>query len=159
MGIIEFLTDSKKLHQALFLLPLLTFYLTKSSMWFFFGALIILAIMEGYKADLDGKIKVMIKNRINQKSKNKPLLRDFNDQMKDIKKEFNYIFALNFFIVISIIFIVEFIYSTVISFSYSKILFGIHLFLIVYFLILDLMIDNNFKLLAKRKGRLRWKNK
>ena len=153
MKVIDFLTDKRKVHQALFILPIITFYLTESPMWLFFGGLIILAIMEVYKTDLEGKIKIMITNRIKQKVKNKPLLRNWKDQINDAGKEFNYIYSWKFFAVLSIIFIGEFIYSTIISYSYSKILFGIHLFMVVYFIFLILMIDHNFSLLSKTKGR------
>lgn len=151
MKIINFLTDKRNIHQIVFILPLLTFYLTNKSAWIFFGGLIILAIMEVYKTDLEGKIQIMIKNRINQKSKNKPLLRNWKNQINDAGKEFNYIYSWKFFGVLGIIFVAEFVYSTIISYNYSKILFGVHLFMIVYFIFLNLMIDNNFKLLAKKK--------
>ncbi|MFA5953337.1 MAG: hypothetical protein WC812_01970 [Candidatus Pacearchaeota archaeon] len=153
MKIIDFFTDKKKIHQALFILPLITFYLTKSPMWLFFAGLAILAIMEVYKTDLEGKIKVMMKNRLKQKDKNKPLLRNWKDQINDAGKEFDYIYSWKFFAVISIIFIVEFIYSTVISYNYSKILFGVHIFMIIYFIFLDLMINHNFNLLSKSKRK------
>jgi len=122
-------------------------------MWLFFGGLVILAIMEVYKTDLEGKIKIMIYNRLRQKTKNKPLLRNWKDQVNDAGKEFDYIYSWKFFAVISIVFIAEFIYSTIISYNYSKILFGVHIFMIIYFIFLDLMINHNFNLLSKNRNK------
>jgi len=151
MGIIDFLTDKRKIHQALFILPLLTFYLNKSPIWLFVLGLIILAIMEVYKIDLEGKIPIMVKNRVKQVSKNKPLLRNWKDQINDAGKEFSYIYHWKLFGLISLIFIAEFIYSTIIAYTYSKLLFGIHLFMIAYFIFLELILSYNFELLSKNK--------
>ncbi len=149
--ILEFIFDKKKVHQILFFLPLVTFYLTNQSRWLLFGNLILLAIMEVYKIDLENKVKIMISNRVKQVSKNKPLFRNWKDQIKDAGEEFNYIYAWWFFGLIGIIFIIIFIYSTYLSYLYSWILFGIHLFLIAYFLFLELILNYNFKLLAKNQ--------
>lgn len=153
MGFISFITDKKKVHQALFILPLLTFYLTKGSSWLFFIGLVILAMMEVYKIDLENKIPLIIKSRVNTISKGKPLLRNWRDQLKDAGKEFSYIYNWKFFGLVSLIFIVEFVYSAIISLNYSYILFGVHLFLAVYFILLELMINHNVNLLAKKPGR------
>jgi len=150
-NVLGFLTDKKKIHQVLFLIPILTFYLTNPSIWFFIASLVLLAIMEVYKTDLEGKIRIIINNRVKQKARNKPLLRKWKDQINDAGKEFDYIYSWKFFGVISLVFIMEFIYSTIISYDYSKILFGVHLFMIVYILFLNLIINYNFKLLASKK--------
>lgn len=157
MSIISFIFDKKKVHQAVFLLPLLTLYLTNQPKWLFFIALIILAIMEVYKIDLENKINILINNRVKQISKKKPLFRDWRDQIKDVKNEFNYIYALPFFVFMSIIFILEFIYSTYISYFYSWFLFVFHIFLIAYLSFLELVINNNFRLLAKNKNKFKKK--
>lgn len=158
-SIYSFVSDKKKIHQALFILPLLTFYLTKQPEWLFFSGLIILAIMEVYKSDLEGKIQIFIQKRVQEVSKNKPLLRNYKEQLKDAGKEFNYIFAWWFFAIVSVLFIAEFFYSAYVSFGFSKILFGIHLFLIVYFIFLDLIIAKNIKLLAENKTKKTKKRK
>jgi uncharacterized Tic20 family protein len=113
--------------------------------------------MEVYKLDLEGKINLIINNRIKQKFKNKRVLKNWKHQINDAGKEFNYIYSWKFFGILGLIFIVEFIYSTVISYNYSKFLFGVHLFIFIYFVFLILILDNNFKLIARKKknGRKR----
>jgi len=151
--LLEFIFDKNKIHQVLFILPLVIFYLTNQQSWLLLASVIILASMEIYKMDFENKVKIIITNRIKQKSKNKPLIRGWKDQIKDLKKEFNYIWSLPLLIIISIIFFIEFIYSTYLSYNYNKILFIIHIFLIFYFLFLDAIVNHNLNLLAKNKRK------
>lgn len=149
--ILEFISDKKKIHQIIFILPLVIFYLTNQPDWLLLVAVIILASMEVYKSDLEIKIKKIIIGRVNQKSKNKPFFRNWKDQLKDASKEFNYIYLWPLFGVISLVFIFEFAYSTYLSYDCNKILFGIHIFLIVYILFLQAIINHNFNLSFKNK--------
>ena len=149
----DFISDKNKIHQLLFILPTFTFYVTHQADWLFFLALIILAIMEVYRRDIENKVPIFMNNRLKQMQKNKPLLRNWKDQLKDAGKEFNYIYAWPIFGLVSLIFIVEFVYSAYISFSYSKILFGVHLFLAAFMIFLDLIIAHNFELLSKKKRK------
>jgi len=151
--ILEFIFDEKKIHQVIFLLPIVSFYLTNRANWLLLTAVIILGIMEVYKTDLENKVPLFIAGRIKQKKKNKPLFRNWKDQLKDAGQEFKYIYNLRLFGIVSLIFIAEFIYSTILSYSYNKILFGVHIFLIVYILFLESVINYNFELLSKRRKK------
>ncbi len=149
--ILEFIFDKKKIHQITFILPLVVFYLTNQPKWLFLISLIILAVMEVYKIDLENKINLIIQGRIKQISKKKPLLRNWRDQMKDACKEFNYIYSWPLFGLVSLVFIAEFIYSTCLSYNYSFILFGVHIFLIIYFIFLERIVHHNFEIIIAKK--------
>ena len=150
--LINFVFNKRNIHQIFFILPIVIFYLTNQSDWILLISIIVLAITEIYQIDLNNKVNLIIKQRVNQISKNKPFIRNWKDQLKDAKKEFFYLPAWPIFGLVTLIFFAEFVYSTYLSYFYSKTLFGIHIFLIVYMSFLDVIIGHNFKILAKNKN-------
>jgi Flp pilus assembly protein TadB len=153
--LVEFILDKEKIHQLFLILPPITFFLTRQPFWLFLSSMVILAILEVYKTDLKAKTKLVIKGRVKAISQNRPLLRSWKEQIRDAGKEFSYMFSWPFFGMICLIFIGMFIYSTIISWHYSKLLFAVHIFLIVFMIMIWIIIGYNLRQLASKQKRKR----
>lgn len=150
---IDFLKDPTNLNLLILILPPLTFYLNGLTGWFIFS-IMISAILFVYRLDLLNKQKDIINNRIKSLRKKKIPVKKFKGQIKKAHLEFkDYLLSWPFFGLVSIMFIVQFFYSTKISYKYSILLFGIHLGLIAFIIILNLVLHKNFKRLARRRKR------
>ncbi|GEM_PF-3787652 len=150
--IIDFIKNPENLNLLWLILPTLTFYLTKKDV-FFVISLIVLAIILVYKLDLINKKDQIIQGRIKSKKQRVIPIKKWKLTIKRANQEFKYMYNWVFFGIVNTIFVFLFVYSTIISFRYSIILFGIHLALGTFIIILYAIINFNLnKSLKKGKN-------
>lgn len=103
-----------------------------------------------FKLDLDSKKDIFIKKRIETISKNKPLLRDFKDIVKDTNSEFSEYISWKFFGIIMVIFYISLFYSIFLNFknitdNYSFIILAIQITLLSYNIAILILSHANLK--------------
>jgi Flp pilus assembly protein TadB len=150
--LIEFIKNPKNLSWVFLLLPIYIFYLSGENVSLIFY-IILFFILLAYKYDLSKKSLERIEGRIKQKRKNKPLLRHFKDMWRDANEEFGeYVFAWPFFGLCYLTFFGLYIYSTIIIYSISLILFALNIGLALFWILFALMDNKNLDKFVKGKN-------
>ncbi len=151
--IIAFFKNYENLHFLWLILPPLTFYINNKNILFIIS-LILAMILFVYRLDLKNKTNLIIQGRIKTKRKNRPLFGHWKNVINDARIEFSrYMFGWWFFGIVNSIFIGLYIYSTIISFRYSLILFGAHLAIATFVIFLSLVINHNIRFNMKKKSK------
>ncbi len=151
--IINFVKNPENLHLLILILPPFTFYLTNQKKLLLIFSIIVSTILFVYRIDLKNKVDLFIKSRINTKRKRKKQFRSLKEQIKNVDREFWYIFSWKFFMIVNLIFLGLLIYSTFLSYNYKLGLFLLHLASWVFVIFLYLIINYNLNLLHKREEK------